>query len=47
MTTVAEAMQMIQNYERKFTVDKQKETVISRNIQDGFFYNWLEEEAVQ
>lgn len=47
VTTVAEAMQMIQNYERKFTVDKQKETVISRNIPDGFFYNWLEEEAVQ
>ena len=47
VTTAAEAMRMIQNYERKFTVDKQKETVISRNIPDGFFYNWLEEEAVQ
>ncbi|MBQ7232787.1 MAG: DnaD domain protein [Bacillales bacterium] len=45
VTTVAEAMNISKRYERKIKVDSVIQTTTRENVPDGFFYNWLEEEA--
>lgn len=47
VTTVAEAMEISKRHGKKVTVDHEVHEVTPSNLPEGFFYNWLEEEAAQ